>query len=41
LRLDSERRLEAALSLYRSYGFKEVPDYNGNPRAEIWMEATL
>ena len=41
LRLDSERRLEAALGLYRSYGFREIPDYNGNPRAEIWMETTL
>ncbi len=41
LRLDSERRLEAALQLYRSYGFKEIPDYNGNPRAEVWMEVQL
>ena len=41
LRLDSERRLEAAVHLYRSYGFKEIPDYNGNPRAEIWMQADL
>lgn len=41
LRLDSERRLEAAMHLYRSYGFREIPDYNGNPRAEVWMEAQL
>jgi putative acetyltransferase len=41
LRLDSERRLEAAVRLYRSYGFKEIPDYNRNPRAEIWMELPL
>jgi len=27
--------------LYRAYGFLEVPDYNGNHRAEIWMERAL
>ena len=41
LRLDSERRLEAAVHLYRAYGFTEIADYNGNPRAELWMEARL
>jgi GNAT superfamily N-acetyltransferase len=41
LRLDSERKLEAAVHLYRDYGFIEVPDYNGNRRAEIWMERAL
>jgi len=41
LRLDSERRLEAAVHLYRGYGFTEIADYNGNPRAELWMEARL
>jgi ribosomal protein S18 acetylase RimI-like enzyme len=41
LRLDSERKLEAALHLYRAYGFVEVADYNRNPRAEIWMERPL
>lgn len=41
LRLDSEERLEAAVHLYRAYGFAEIADYNGNPRAELWMEAPL
>jgi ribosomal protein S18 acetylase RimI-like enzyme len=41
LRLDSEQRLEAAVRLYRRYGFEEIPDYNRNPRAEIWMELRL
>ena len=41
LRLDSEQRLEAAVRLYRSYGFEEIPDYNRNPRAELWMELRL
>lgn len=42
LRLDSERsRLEAAVRLYRRYGFREIADYNGNPRADVWMELPL
>jgi len=41
LRLDTERRMEAALHLYRSRRFTEIADYNGNPRAEIWMELEL
>ena len=41
LRLDSERRLEAALHLYRAYDFTEIADYNRNHRAEIWMEKRL
>lgn len=40
LRLDSERSMGAALHLYRSVGFKEIADYNGNPRAQVWMETT-
>ena len=41
VRLDTERTMEAALHLYRSSGFTEIPDYNGNRRAHIWMERTL
>jgi ribosomal protein S18 acetylase RimI-like enzyme len=41
LRLDSESRLEAAVRLYRRYGFREIGDYNGNPRADVWMELPL
>jgi ribosomal protein S18 acetylase RimI-like enzyme len=42
LRLDSEKdRLAAAVRLYRGYGFTEIPDYNRNPRADIWMELPL
>jgi len=41
LRLDSERRLAAAVHLYRAYGFTEIADYNANHRAEIWMERRL
>jgi ribosomal protein S18 acetylase RimI-like enzyme len=41
LRLDSEERLAAAVRLYRRYGFQEIADYNGNPRANVWMERRL
>jgi ribosomal protein S18 acetylase RimI-like enzyme len=41
LRLDTQARMEAAQALYRAHGFREIPDYNGNPRAQLWMEATL
>ena len=41
LRLDSEARLQAAVRLYRRYGFQEIPDYNRNPRADVWMERPL
>jgi ribosomal protein S18 acetylase RimI-like enzyme len=41
VRLDSQRRLAAALGLYRAFGFREVADYNGNPRANVWMEMRL
>src|SRR5262249_18322401 len=30
VRLDSEKKMESALHLYRSSGFTEIPDYNGN-----------
>jgi GNAT superfamily N-acetyltransferase len=41
LRLDSEARLAAAVRLYRRYGFQEIADYNGNPRADVWMERRI
>lgn len=41
VRLDTQRRMEAARALYAAHGFREIPDYNGNPRAQIWMEAAL
>ena len=41
LRLDSESKLEAAVHLYRAYGFTEIPRYNDNRRADIWLERPL
>lgn len=40
-RLDTGRDMEAALALYRAVGYREIPDYNGNPHAAYWMEKTL
>ncbi len=41
VRLDTEKTMTAAQHLYRSFGFREISDYNGNPRAQIWMEREL
>ena len=41
LRLDTQTKLEAAVHLYRAYGFAEIPRYNDNHRADIWMELAL
>lgn len=41
LRLDTGRRMTAAIRLYRGAGFTEIADYNGNPRAQVWMELRL
>jgi GNAT superfamily N-acetyltransferase len=41
VRLDSSRYLTAALALYRNAGYREVSDYNGNPKADIWFERQL
>ena len=41
LRLDTQTKLEAAVHLYRAYGFAEIPRYNDNHGADIWMERSL
>jgi ribosomal protein S18 acetylase RimI-like enzyme len=41
VRLDSSGYLKPALALYRAAGYREVPDYNGNPKADIWFERQL
>jgi ribosomal protein S18 acetylase RimI-like enzyme len=33
--------MEAAVHLYRAYGFGEIARYNDNHRADIWMERVL
>lgn len=41
LRLDTQAKMEAAVHLYRACGFTEIPRYNDNRRADIWMERVL
>jgi GNAT superfamily N-acetyltransferase len=40
-RLDTSDYLTDAISLYRAAGYREVPDYNGNPKANLWFERQL
>jgi GNAT superfamily N-acetyltransferase len=40
-RLDTSRYLTPAVALYRAAGYREVPDYNGNPKADLWFERVL
>ncbi|BBB01734.1 putative MarR family transcriptional regulator [Actinacidiphila reveromycinica] len=41
LRLDTNRALEAAIGLYHSFGFREVPPFNDEPYAHHWFEKAL
>jgi GNAT superfamily N-acetyltransferase len=40
-RLDTSDYLTAAIALYRAAGYREVADYNGNPKANLWFERQL
>ena len=33
--------LTPAVALYRAAGYAEVPDYNGNPKADLWFERAV
>jgi hypothetical protein len=41
LRLDTNRGLGEAISLYRSVGFHEVPPFNDEPYADHWFEKQI
>lgn len=41
VRLDTSAYLTEAVGLYRAAGYREVPDYNGNPKADLWFERQL
>ena len=41
VRLDTSDYLTDAVGLYRAAGYREVPDYNGNPKASLWFERRL
>lgn len=38
VRLDTSSRSPSAVSLFRKQGFVEIPRYNDDPFAEIFME---
>lgn len=40
-RLDTSDYLTAAIGLYRAAGYHQVPDYNRNPKADLWFERPL
>ncbi len=40
-RLDTGARLEGAVELFRSAGYEDIEDYNGNPMADFWLEKRL
>jgi GNAT superfamily N-acetyltransferase len=41
VRLDTSDYLTAAIGLYRSAGYREVPAYNDNAKASLWFERSL
>ncbi len=41
VRLDTGRDMAPAVALYRSSGYREIDDYNGNPDAGWWFEKDL
>jgi GNAT superfamily N-acetyltransferase len=41
VRLDTSDYLTPAVDLYRSAGYREVPAYNENPKADLWFERRL
>lgn len=41
VRLDTRDRLAEAIRIYRAAGYREIPDYNGNPRVNRWFEKRL
>jgi GNAT superfamily N-acetyltransferase len=40
-RLDTSDYLTSAVGLYRAAGYREVPDYNDNIKANLWFERPL
>ena len=41
LRLDTAQSMTTAIALYRSAGYRDVADYNGNSYASFWGEKEL
>jgi len=40
-RLDTAQSMTTAMALYRSAGYRSIPDYNGNSYASFWGEKEL
>jgi GrpB-like predicted nucleotidyltransferase (UPF0157 family)/GNAT superfamily N-acetyltransferase len=41
IRLDTSAYLTPAIALYRAAGYREIPAYNENPKADLWFELPL
>ena len=41
VRLDTNARLTEANRMYREAGYREIEDYNSNPRSDRWYEKPL
>jgi GNAT superfamily N-acetyltransferase len=41
IRLDTSAYLTPAVALYRAAGYREVPAYNSNVKADLWFERRL
>lgn len=41
VRLDTGDQQPDALALFRSAGYREIPDYNAKPYASYWLEKPL
>jgi GNAT superfamily N-acetyltransferase len=41
VRLDTSDYLTPAVGLYQSAGYRQVPAYNENPKADLWFERPL
>jgi ribosomal protein S18 acetylase RimI-like enzyme len=41
IRLDTSAYLTPAVGLYRAAGYREIPPYNSNPKADLWFERAL
>lgn len=41
MRLDTNKSLTEARALYASAGYREIPDFNGEPYADHWFEKAL
>jgi GNAT superfamily N-acetyltransferase len=41
IQLDTSDYLTGAIALYRGAGYREVPPYHENPKANLWFERSL